>query len=286
MTWHNAAPVGRGARIIQFLVLGLVSAVVGPVGVGVVLSDGDVRFTVTNTELVVDVDPGILASQRRVPLSSIEGVELASAPLGVRTRGTGKPGHCSGWFRRGELGHVWEASACTEETVIVRVPGETWTLGPADREGFVAALKDGTPGVFDLPVPRKVSGWWRALQVLMVALLALPFLMLAAILIPVRFAASQGTLYVRSPFGTRRFEVAGAAATRVDDYKIGLRLFGMGYPGAWFGLFRVDGETTHLWVSQRRGPAILIDGPKRVIVNPEDPEALLSDLLVAGARRA
>jgi hypothetical protein len=284
LRWHEAAPVRFGARAAQLLILALVCVAVGPVGVGLVLLEGDVRFTVTKSELVVDVDPGILGEQRRVPLDSIRRVELARFPLEHRIRGTGKPGHCSGWFRRGELGRVWEASACTAETVVVRLPDEIWTLGPADREGFARALRTREPGVFEPPPPPPAPVWWRALQFLIVALLALPLLILAAVLVPIRYAASHGQLHVRSPLGTRRYDIAGGRASVVEDPKLGLRLFGMGLPGAWIGIFRVDGETTRVWATRSGGRAVLLQGSKRVMITPASPESLLADLRAAGAR--
>lgn len=285
MNWHKAAPVGRGARIAQLAILTLVSFVTIGVGLGLLFTKGEIVFEITPNELVVEVDPGILAGTRRVPLASIRAVELASVPLGPRYRGTAKPGHCSGWFGRGELGEVWDASTCGAETVVVRLPDETWTLGVADREAFAKALQNSTPGIFAArPASDPPPPWWRALQALTLLLLLLPPLLLAAMLIPLRFAASPGTLHIKSPVGTRRFDLAGAEARVVDHPKIGLRLFGMGFPGAWLGLFRIDGKTTHLWASRRKGPIVLVEGPKRVMVNPEDPEALLADLRAAGAR--
>ena len=284
--WHRAAPIGAGSRAIQWLVLVLVTAVVGPIGIGLLWFPGSAEFAVTGSELVVTVRPGFWSSERRASLESIERVEVGAQPLGRRLAGTAKPGHCSGWFRRGSLGRVWEASSCGAETVFVHLPDAIWSLGAADNEALAAALRRARPGTFRPPAPPAPPLWWRGLQALTGLLLLLPLLIAAAILVPVRYGAAAGVLRIRSPLGTREFSLQGASAAQLESPAVGLRLFGMGLPGAWLGIFRVGGKATHVWATQRRGRAVLIEGEKRVLVTPAEPEALLDDLRSAGAHTA
>ena len=234
--WFDAKPVTWTARLIQLVLLGLVSVVIGPIGFGLVVSRGSVEFEITADELIVKVDPGVMASQRHVAHHDIRSVQLAQLPYGRRTNGTAKPGHCSGWFIRGNLGQVWEASDCSSlYTVVVRTPDEVWTLGPADPEGFADALRSRQPGTWSLPPPAPQPLWWRAVKFVFIAMLAIPILMVAAMVVPIRYGAGDAQLWVRGPFGTRTFRLRGSNATHVDTLGIGLRVFGMGMPGAWVG---------------------------------------------------
>jgi hypothetical protein len=75
----------------------------------------------------------------------------------------------------------------------------------------------------------------------------------------------------------RVLPLAGAHSPEVT-----LRIAGTGAPGYYTGLFRVDGVSTRVYATNVRA-GVLVEGPARVYLSPEDVPGFLDAMRVAGA---
>jgi len=96
-----------------------------------------------------------------------------------------------------------------------------------------------------------------------------------------RYLVGEGRLEVRTLYARRRWPVAGLRARR-HRARVSLRLAGASMPGYYTGLFRADGKTTRLYAT-RLEDGVLLEGPARVFLTPEDPGGFLAALREQGA---
>jgi len=228
-----------------------------------------------------------LERRRTVPAAAVADLRKVEVHDGRRVVGTAMPGYCVGRFRYPRLGTVWQATDCTRHGVLVRVSG--WNapllLTPPEPERLRAALAGGPPYEYRHGTGRRAgpTAWVLRASSLVMAMTAVALLLLVlAAPQRLRYRVRPGTLEVRTLLFTRRFPLAGAAA-RITTPRIGLRLWGVGIPGYLTGWFRVDGRTTRLYVTDHRGPCVLLQGPRRLLLSPADPAAMLAALAEAGA---
>lgn len=247
------------------------------------LAPATITYRITNGRLLVDARLGPIHHSQDVALADVKGVDLVTPTSAVRLAGTGRPPDlCAGRFRTPETGSAWAAFPCAvDDLVAVRLADDTLLLGPADREGFVAALRAGADA--DLPVAPVASGpamvWW-------------PVGLLVVILVPAAWAmrrftqpfvyrVADGILDVPATFGRVRVPLAGA---RVHAGTLGrwtIRVAGTAVPGRALGLFRGGGRWMHIAATGNDG--LLVEGRRNLFVTPEDVDAFLAAVRAQGA---
>lgn len=270
---------------ILLFVLCLVPAVFG---VMLALSRPVISYRVEGGVLHLVGGESLLASRRAIPLSRIEGSEVVALGRGRRVAGTGLPGLCAGHFRYDGLGDVWQVTDCRREVLLLRVAGEgrPVLVSPPDREAFLAALAAGRDADLSPPPVSEPRGWrlfktaMPAVTVPVVAYVA--FALLAA---PrrLRYRVDGLELEVQLLLWRKRFSIAGASARRFTP-KRAWKWAGTGMPGYFAGVFSVDGASTRVYASTVREEGVLIQGPKRVFVTPEDIPGFLGALSEQGVR--
>jgi hypothetical protein len=246
---------------------------------------GDVRYSVAPGELRIDMREGWIRRTKVVALDSIREALPVTLGRGYRTMGTGMPGYCAGLFRYDALGTVWQATTCCADAVLLRVEGEERpvVVAPADREHFLAALRDGSAGRFDpWPGPPRPAGFELLGLLLLVPILLLPVGPSIFFLSPerIRYEVGRGTLSMKSAFATRRLELAGAKASRLAPRRV-LRLYGSGLPGYYTGTFAIDGHRAHVSATTV-AKGVLVEGRERAFVTPADVRDFLEALRAEG----
>lgn len=287
MAAREFAPVRQPAtaRIVLGTVLtalALAGAVVPLVAVGLPRA---ISYRTSADAVMVTLDRTLWTTEKvffRDRIATAEAVEL---PRGRRTVGTSLPGYCVGTFTYPGIGAVWQATDCSRAAVLLtlEVPPHKVVLSPADREGFLAALKAGAAETF-CPTEGRGSGtwsWWTLIVLLpLLVVLVLPVIFFLA---PgkLRYAVGSGMLEVRTMFVRRRFPLAGATVQR---YRPGsaFKLIGSGFPGYYTGTFHLDGTSTKVFATTVKD-GVLVAGDRRVFVTPADAEAFLATLAEHGA---
>jgi hypothetical protein len=259
----------------------LATAALGAIALG----SNQVSYTIRGGVLTVDTG-SLLDSKRTFAVSDVTDARVIDVYGGRRTRGTGAPGLCTGsWWYPG-IGSVWQATDCSSHVVLLRVASEPLPvlLSPPDPEGFVDRLRAGGDALVVLPpgsmaVLRVVPGLGALVSLVTVA-------MLGALLLGgakrMRYLIEGGELTIETVFSRRTFATNELRA-REHVPAVGFRLAGTAFPGYYTGLFRVDGVTTRVYATQLRAPGVLLEGPARVFLSPEDPAAFLDALARAGA---
>jgi hypothetical protein len=193
-------------------------------------------------------------------------------------------GYCTGRWSYPELGSVWQATGCTAQGVLlVTADGDLpIVVSPPDPEAFLAALDAGTDFSIVLPpadaTPIRVLPLAGALVAVLVGLMVGSLVLLG----PSRmvYRIGEGRLEVSTLFGSRSWTLAAMRA-RAHHPNVTLRVAGTSLPGYHTGLFRVDGESTRLYATDlKRG--VLLEGPARVYLSPEDVGGFLDALRAAG----
>jgi len=235
----------------------------------------------------VTIDSGsFIDGKRTFPVASVTDARALTVSGGRRTRGTGAPGLCTGLWWYPAVGDVWQATNCSSHAVLLQVTGEERPilLTPPDPDAFVAQVMGGTDVSIVLPpgdatVMRVVPGIGALVMVLSAALVLLLFIAGPK---RMRYVVADGNLSIETIFSRRSFEARELRA-RLHVPSVTLRLAGSAFPGYYTGLFRVDGVTTRIYATQLKSEGVLLEGPARVFLSPEDPAALLKALEEAGA---
>jgi len=286
MTREFRPPVRRSAVA---LVLGVVFGVIMLLG-GVVLGAiafGSSQVSYTVQAGTVTIDSGsFIDGKRTFPVASVTDAHELTISGGRRTRGTGAPGLCTGLWWYPAVGDVWQATNCSSHAVLLQVTGEERPilLTPPDPDAFIAQLSSGTDASVVLPpgdatLMRVVPGVGALVLVLSAVLVVLLFI---AGPTRMRYVVEDGKLSIETIFSRRTFEARELRA-RLHVPSVTFRLAGSAFPGYYTGLFRADGATTRVYATQLKSEGVLLEGPARVFLSPEDPAALLKALEEAGA---
>lgn len=226
-----------------------------------------------------------LDGARDIPSSAVVDARAVTLSGARRTRGTGMPGYCAGRWSYTEIGPVWQATDCSRDAVLLTTrDGELpVVVTPPDREAFIQALRSGTD--FHLALPPPAAGSPLRIAMLVVLLgLCVPVVMVTATLLrgPSRmvYRVGEGQLEVRTIFGRRAWPLADFGA-RLHQVKLQLRLAGTSAPGYQTGFFLADGKKTRVYATTTTG--VLLEGPTRLFLSPEDPAGFLEALRGEGA---
>lgn len=268
---------------VLLVVLCLVPAVFGVV---LALSRPVLSYRVEGGVLHLVGGESLLASRKSIPLGSIERTEEVVLGRGRRVAGTALPGLCAGRFRYDGLGDVWQATDCRREVLLLRVAGEARPVlvSPPDREGFLAVLEGGRDAELSPPPVREPRGWRLfkgALPVVVVPVLVYVAAALLAAPRRLRYSVDGLELEVQLLLLRKRFPLAGATARRYTP-KRAWKVAGTGMPGYFAGAFSVGGASTRVYASTVREEGVLVEGPKRVFVTPEDVAGFLEALRQQG----
>lgn len=266
-------------RVVLAIVLPLVVLValgaVAPLAFGISAPS----YAITDGALVVRSGE-LFSGSRTVRLADITEARVVTLQGGRRTAGTALPGYCAGRFSYPDLGAVWQVTNCTARGVLVRASGEERPLvvSPPDPQGFVALLEAGTPTTITMSPPD--TGALRLIALVIVPLVFLSVLMVSAVLLlgpsRMRYLVGDGALEVRTLFGRQRWSTAGARARAYTPARL-LRVAGTAAPGYYTGMFREAGQPTGVYATDTER-VILFEGPRRVLVSPEDRVEMLKAL--------
>ncbi|MFT3769289.1 MAG: PH domain-containing protein [Minicystis sp.] len=270
-------------RVVLAVVLPLV--VLAAVGSVLALSLGitQASYTIAGGALVIR-SGDLLTGERTVRLADVTEARAVVLLGGRRTRGTALPGFCAGRFSYPELGTVWQVTNCGPRAVVVRQAGDAVpiVLTPPDPRDFVDKLRAGTDTVVVLPPPDKSQ---LNLIVLIVAPLSGVAVIMVSLLLLIgpgrmRYLVGDGAIEVRTLFGRKRWQTAGARAKTYRPSRL-WRVAGTAAPGYYTGIFREDGQSTRVYAT-RIDQGVLLEGPARVFLSPADPEAMLRALAEEG----
>ncbi len=271
------------------VVLGVIFAALSLVGAlllgAIAAGSSQVSYALAGGTLVVD-SGSFLDGKRTFPVANVTDARVIDVSGARRTRGTGAPGMCTGQWSYIQTGPVWQATSCSPHVVMLTVAGEDRPIlvTPPDPEGFVAQLRTGPDATIVLP-----PGDATLLRVVpsvgaLVLLVASVMVFMVFLQGPrrMRYVIDGGRLTIATIFSTRSFEAVDLRA-RKHVPGVTLRLAGTAFPGYYTGLFRADGATTRIYATQLRAEGVLLEGPARVFLSPEDPNAFLEALAHAGA---
>jgi hypothetical protein len=226
---------------------------------------------------------------RTVRLAEVTDVRVTDLRGGRRTSGTALPGYCAGHFSYEGLGGVWQATNCAGRALVVRsrdVGTPVLVLTPPDLEGFQAALAAGTDTIVTLPPPDKgplTLIAWISAPIALIVTFMIGSLMLFG---PnrVRYLVGGGALVVRTMFGKKRIELAGARARAHVPARL-WRIAGTAMPGYFTGLFREEGKNTRVYATDVKQMVLIEGGASevRVLVSPEHLHFFLAALRDEGA---
>jgi hypothetical protein len=258
-------------RLVLAVVLPLIVMV--PLGglLAVTLGMSEASYTLGDGKLVVR-SGDLFWGTRAVALSDVTDVRVVALRGGRRTSGTGLPGFCAGHYSYPDLGGVWQVTTCAGRGVLLRAQGqaEPIVLSPPDPDAFVASIRAGTPLSFVLPPPDK--GPLLAILMVVAPLGIIGTLMLSALMLfgpgRIRYRVGDGAFEVRTLFGRKRWQTAGARASAYTPSAM-IRIAGVGAPGYRTGIFNESGKTTRVYATDTER-VVLFEGEARVIVSPED----------------
>jgi hypothetical protein len=282
-------PPSRPSVVRVVLAVVLAVAALGPTGflLRSVLGLTQIRYEIAGSALTVrSGDP--TWGDRTVQLADVREVRVVDLRGGRRTSGTALSGYCAGHFSYDGLGAVWQATNCSGRALLVRsVDAKTpmLVLTPPDLDGFQAALA--VPRELSVALPPVDKGPLVVLAWIVFPLATITTFMVGSLMLfgpsRMRYLVGEGTLRVRTMYGRKRFELAGARAREHAPGRM-WRVAGSGMPGYFTGIFREDGRTTRVYATDLKR-TVLIEGPgdARVIVSPDDPRAFLAALRAEGA---
>ncbi len=243
----------------------------------------DATFRIAHGTLTIAGGPALLGEGRRdVALADVAELSIAHLPKGRRTFGTGLPHYCAGHFAYDGLGDVWQITDCSKDVVLIRVRGavEPLLVTPENRDDFLAAVRAGRDGAWRLPPGSGGNGLvgWLVMGASALCLFLATFFFVAGGRL--RYEIDGATLVVRTWIVTKRFALADTTAQRHDG-GLSLRLAGTALPGYFTGLFLMNGKRTRVYATNVKD-GVLLEGPARVFVSPEDPAAFLAALRTHG----
>ncbi len=244
-----------------------------------------IRYQIDPTTLTIHSKLGSSVQEKTVTLARIAEVRPELLRDGSLRFGTEKPGYCVGLFAYPTLGEVSQVTDCSEIAVAIVAGGEVdpIVVTPADRDGFMAALRAARPATF-APPARLSGGWWTTLITLMVAYLVIAAVLATMLLLAPRrlaYAVRGDALEVATLFGRRRFALAGAKVHRHRPL-VGERLSGLFLPGYLVGSALWDGMATTVLASVR-DEGVILEADGRIFMSPVDPDGLLAACTQAGA---
>jgi len=256
-----------------------------PLGLLALVTSGraQVSYAIKSGELIVETGD-VFVGRRRILLADVISSRAVELGGGTRRMGTALPGYCVGRFSYVGLGTVWQATDCSRRAVVLATRGgdAPIVLTPPDRTAFLAQLAQQQETTVVLPPPS--SGTLSRVLLGLACLVAVSVGLLVALLLRgpsrMRYRLEASALEVQTMFRTRRWSTVGWRARRHRP-KVTLRLAGTAAPGYYTGLFRADGRTTRIYATQL-DDGVLIEGPARLFLSPEDPEAFLTELRRAG----
>ena len=245
-----------------------------------------IRYSVDSVKLSIVSSLGSEHQDKTITLARIADVRPELLRDGSLRFGTEKPGYCVGFFAYPRLGEVFQISDCSSVAVYLASTGEATpvVITPADRDGFLKALRAGQPATFSPPGHRTAS-WWITLAtwlaVLVVVALALVIVFFVA---PGRlsYTVAGGSLKVRTLTGARTVALSGARAM-LHRPLLGQRLSGVPLPGYQIGTWMLDQMATTVLGSLREGDGVIVEADGRFFLNPQDREGFLAALGAAGA---
>jgi hypothetical protein len=256
-------------------------------GAMLLLGTGSNRIRYSLAGAVLTIDSGSrFDGARTVPLGLVHERRLVSLQGGRRTRGTAMAGYCTGRWTYPELGTVWQATSCSARGVLlVTSDGDLpIVVSPPDPAAFLAALDASQDFTIVLPaadgtlirvLPLGGAAFGLVIGATIVALMLLgPRRMV--------YRVGEGRLEVSTLFGRRSWPIQQLRARRYSA-KVTLRLAGTGAPGYYTGLFRADGENTRIYATNVKA-GVLVEGPARVYLSPEDVPGFLDAMRTAGAQ--
>ena len=267
------------AVVLPFIVLIPMSALAA-----LALGISQATYTIAGGALVVR-SGDLFSGDRTVRLADVTEARPVTLHRGRRTSGTALPGFCAGRFSYPDLGAVWQVTDCGGRGLLVRAATEARPIvvSPPDPADFAERIRAGTETVVSLPPPD--LGPLRVLFFVLAPLSILGILMVSALLLlgPSRmvYLVGDGALEVRTIFGRKRWPTAGARAKEHTASRL-RRMAGSAAPGYYTGIFRESGETTRVYATDV-GRVLLFEGAQRVIVSPQDREAMLRALEEEGA---
>jgi hypothetical protein len=256
-------------------------------GVMVALAGGSHRISYVVSGGTLTVDSGSwLDGVRTVPLTLIHEHSVVSLRGGTRTRGTAMAGYCTGRWTYPIMGTVWQATGCTSKgVVLVTADGDLpVVVSPPDAQAFLAAIDAGQDQRIDLP--QGDTTLIRVLPLLGVVFAVVVGGAVVALMLlgPGRMAyrVGEGRLEVITLFGRRSWPLQEISA-RPHSPRVTLRVAGTGAPGYHTGIFRVDGTSTRVYATDLKS-GVLVEGPARVYLSPENVAGFLDALRVGGAK--
>jgi hypothetical protein len=156
-------------------------------------------------------------------------------------------------------------------------------VSPPDADAFVAAIKSGID--FDIALPPGDAMLLKLVPGLASLFLFVTTTMVIGVLVygprRMRYVVEGDRLVIRTMFSRRDLALSEIRA-RAHVPKVTLRLFGTAFPGYYTGLYRADGANTRIAATDLKG-GVLIEGPVRLYVSPEEPSAFLAALRAGGA---
>lgn len=276
--------VRKGARLALAALFGTLLLVSSALLGAIALGSGQVTYTIQGGELRVRSGSAIDGT-RRVALDDVREARAVELRGGRRKMGTGMPGLCSGRWAYQGIGEVWQATDCSSRAVLLEVRGEPRPLvvTPPDPDAFLDALRTRSETTIALPPADAV--WLRVVPAAS-ALLSLTGLALLIALFArgperMRYVVRSGELEVHTMF-TKRSWRASRFRARPYAPQRALRVVGSALPGYYTGRFRADGEPLRVFATSF-GAGVLLEGPERIFLSPEDPQAFLRALREAGA---
>jgi hypothetical protein len=247
-------------------------------------SSNQVTYAIAGGTLMVD-SGSHFDGARTIPLTLVHDRRVVALAGGRRTCGTVMAGYCTGRWTYPELGTVWQAGNCSSQGVLITtLDGDLpVVVTPPDPEAFVAGLDARSDLTIALPAA-DAAGLRIFLAAAAVFSLLMAALLVSLLLLgPGRmvYGVGEGRLEVRTLFGRRSWSLHGLRA-RPHVPRVTLRLAGTAAPGYYTGLYRVDGSNTRIYATDLKS-GVLVEGPARVYLSPENVAGFLDALRAAGA---
>ncbi len=279
-------PPVRGSRT-RAVVAGVLATVIVVALVPLLLAaTGTSRITYTLAGGTLSVDSGSrLDGRREIPLSTLHEARAVDLQGARRTRGTGLPGYCTGRWSYSDLGAVWQATSCSPRAVLLSTnDGELpVVVTPPDRDAFLHALDVRADFRIELPPPDTTLLTLLAGGAVAVGLLTSVLLVATLVLGPRRmvYRVGDGRLEVRTIFSRRAWQ-ASTLRARAHAPRLQLRLVGTAVRGYYTGFYLADGQRTRVYATDPSA-GVLLDGPSRILLSPEDRAGFLDALRAEGA---
>ena len=245
-----------------------------------------IRYAVDSINLTITSSLGSEHQEKTLSLARLAEVRPEWLRDGALRFGTEKPGYCVGFFAYPRLGEVFQITDCSELGVYLVSSGEATpvVVTPADRDGFLKALRGAQTATFQPPEKRTAS-WWATLATVLAILLAVVIVLVTVFFVaPARlsYAVSGGTLAVSTLFGRRAMALSGARALP-HRALLGQRLSGTSLPGYQIGSWMLDSMATTVLASTRDGDGVIVEADGRFFLNPQDRDGFLAALAAEGA---